>query len=263
MSAALELYALVLSPALCYLIPAQVSFSDAWASFTLIGIIPCAFFYFMSFLYFLLDVFSSRSWIIARKFQGASGVVAWKTYVHAFITSVKSWFVGLSFTWLVSSRLGPLRGCPPVAADWSAREFALHIIPFILIVDVVFYVTHRLLHTRMLYALVHKVHHSFSAPFALAAVYAHPLEHLMSNVLSISAGPLVLGSHPITCGLWACVAIFSTTGAHSGFSFSHIKPAHDWHHESFTGNFGAGFGVLDALLGTSCSKPLKGGRAMK
>lgn len=38
------------------------------------------------------------------------------------------------------------------------------------------YVAHRIMHHRLLYKHVHKIHHEFSAPFGLAAEYAHPIE---------------------------------------------------------------------------------------
>lgn len=38
------------------------------------------------------------------------------------------------------------------------------------------YFVHQLLHHRRLYKYIHKVHHSFQAPFGMVAEYAHPLE---------------------------------------------------------------------------------------
>jgi sterol desaturase/sphingolipid hydroxylase (fatty acid hydroxylase superfamily) len=259
----LEVVAISVSPLLCLAIPPQVPTADAWSTFVLIGIVPLSFFYFMSLVYFLLDVGMPESWVIAHKFQRRNGVVSLSSYSRGFRTSLKSWAVGLMWTWVVASRLSPLRGSAPVTADWSPREFALHVVPFVIIVDAVFFTTHYLLHTPFLYRLVHKVHHSFSAPFALAAVYAHPFEHLLSNVLSISAGPLVMGSHAVTVMLWACLAVFNTTGAHSGFALPHIKREHDVHHENFTGNFGAGFGLFDKLFGTESTGRLRTGAPPK
>lgn len=247
----LELASLAIVPALLYALPAIASHDDAIASFTYLGLIPCFVFYLMSSLYALLDFCAPRAWLTAHKFQRSAGIVAPGAYTSATLVSLKSWLaVGLPWAYLVASRLAPARGSPRAADDWAPSELLLHLIPFIVIVDLVFYSTHRLLHTPALYAAVHKTHHSFAAPFALAAVYAHPLEHLLSNVLSISAGPLLLGSHPATACAWACIAIVSTTGAHSGFRLPWTKPQHDFHHESFNFNFGAGLGLFDLLLGT-------------
>ena len=47
----------------------------------------------------------------------------------------------------------------------------------------VFYYSHRLLHAKPFYARINKTHHEWKAPTAIAAAYAHPIEHLLSNVL--------------------------------------------------------------------------------
>ena len=41
-------------------------------------------------------------------------------------------------------------------------------------------------------AKIHKLHHDFKAPFGITAIYAHPLEHVVSNIMPIAAGPVIL-----------------------------------------------------------------------
>lgn len=233
----------------------------SWRAFLLLGVIP--------FLWFGV---CAGAWALADALvvSGASPALAAcklqplfrpspRDYLIALSVALQSWvLVGLPFAWLLVSALGPRLGVPASAVDapWSPWEFARHLPAFLIAVELGFYTSHRALHSsRAAYALVHRQHHEFSAPFALAAVYAHPLEHLLSNVLPISAGPLLMRSHPFTGCLWACLAIFSTCGAHSGYNIPGLTraPFHDWHHEAYTENFGVlgAFLGLDALLGTS------------
>ncbi|ORZ40449.1 hypothetical protein BCR44DRAFT_1425079 [Catenaria anguillulae PL171] len=116
---------------------------------------------------------------------------------------------------------------------------------------VLFYFTHRLFHWRPLYQRFHKKHHEFTAPIGLAATYAHPLEHIISNLTPVMGGPAFFGLHPFTALVWLTFAIQSTIHHHSGYELWGWPSArkHDWHHYSFIYQFGVS-GLLDKALGT-------------
>lgn len=91
---------------------------------------------------------------------------------------------------------------------------------------------YRLAHHPRVYKHIHKIHHEWTAPIGIIGIYAHPLEHLISNLTPIFSGPLLMGSHIATFWLWFCLAYMSTIISHSGYHFPFLPSpeAHDFHH---------------------------------
>jgi len=141
---------------------------------------------------------------------------------------------------------GPLnRPLPDLA------EILLHLVVFVAVEEVGFYYSHRLFHQPFFYKRFHKIHHEWTAPIALTAVYAHPLEHVVANLIPVAAGPVLMGSHLVTLWLWFTLALMSTCYHHSGFHFPFTLASefHDYHHLKFSNNFGL-LGILDWIHGT-------------
>jgi len=138
----------------------------------------------------------------------------------------------------------------------SSRALNLHLIGYALVDEVLFYGMHRLAHHRSLYRHVHKVHHEWTAPIALASDYCHPVEHLLVNVLPNIAYGLLFGSDPFSYLIWWIISYLASQTNHSGYRFptadlsQEAQPNfHDLHHEKFNTNYGS-MGFLDWLLGT-------------
>ena len=70
----------------------------------------------------------------------------------------------------------------------TLTSFILEFIFFVIIEEIGFYYSHRLFHTPLLYKWIHKKHHDWIAPIGCACIYAHPIEHLCSNLLPLVAG---------------------------------------------------------------------------
>merc|ERR1712093_652902 len=150
---------------------------------------------------------------------------------------------------------------------WSAVAYQVAL--FFVLEDAWHYWAHRTMHRiPVLYKRIHKLHHEFSAPFGLAAEYAHPLEILILGTGTI-AGPLLWclfskgNLHIITMYVWIILRLFQAVDAHSGYdfpwSFQHIFPLwsgadhHDHHHQFFIGNYSTSFRIWDYVFGTEGS----------
>ncbi|KAL3460809.1 fatty acid hydroxylase superfamily-domain-containing protein [Aspergillus heterothallicus] len=132
----------------------------------------------------------------------------------------------------------------------SYSELIRDILLSVLLREALFYYSHRLLHSRYFYSRIHKQHHRFTAPIALAAQYAHPLEQICANALPISLPPQLLGSHILTFWIFLGYELVNTATVHSGYDFLDGKARmHDAHHERFNLNYGS-IGLLDWIHGT-------------
>jgi sterol desaturase/sphingolipid hydroxylase (fatty acid hydroxylase superfamily) len=116
-------------------------------------------------------------------------------------------------------------------------------------------------HHRWFYKRFHKQHHTFKTSVALNTEYAHPLEHLISNVLTTFGGPLLLGSHVLVFWSYFAFRLWETFDGHSGYTIPILSPfsvvpwwtgpqMHDFHHSHNIGAFGTMTCFWDWACGT-------------
>lgn len=222
--------------------------------FLAIFIVPMIWFYVYGFILFLVDFLGTNSF--REKFKVQKDIIISKEqYWSAVKVSLFNWIcVGLPYIYWLSYYIVPwlIPNMPPFP---TVKIFFRDMTVYILVEEVMFYFSHRALHFPAFYGPIHKFHHTFTAPFGIAAIYAHPIEHMLSNVVPVSVGSLLMRSHPVLPMIWGVLALFNTMTVHSGYDFSMflIFPApyfHDWHHEKFNENFGA-IQLLDYVFYTN------------
>lgn len=156
-------------------------------------------------------------------------------------------------------------------------QMAYQIAVFFVMEDAWHYWFHRALHYGPLYKNIHKLHHTYSAPFGLAAEYASPIEVMLLAIGSI--GPPILwvsvtgDLHLFTMYVWIVLRLFQAIDAHSGYDFPwslrHFLPIwagadhHDMHHEKFIGNYASSFRWWDYCLDTEAGEAASKARREK
>jgi len=201
-------------------------------------------------------------WLIEYKFQRKpyqipSTALIRRTLLEAAVNQLVTgppvvWFFFLAFKYFgMPSMSTQLPHWLTVLGSFALANF---------INDIGFYFSHRLVHSKFLYAKIHKQHHTYNGSIGITAEYASPIEQILSNQLPSIGGCLFFGAHPLVFFVWIIARLQQTYEGHSGFCFygtflhsiglTYADGAayHDFHHSGNRGNFGALW--LDWICGT-------------
>lgn len=127
-------------------------------------------------------------------------------------------------------------------------ELAFKIFFSFVIFDLMFYAYHYLAHSKRIYSYIHKKHHEFTAPVAVAANYNSFLDHIIANFLLPGTAIILTCANMFTMIIWFILGTITVTSTHSGYWIC-LASKHDIHHEKFNYNYGIFF--TDYLFGTS------------
>ena len=189
----------------------------------------------------------SLFWLV---YWTAGGILTWRAHVDKVreITHLKEVIAVLlinmlwSFFSIVLLCLLPLR-----VGDYHV---ILKCIFTYLLADIWFYHIHVFAHHPQIYQWVHKMHHKFTKPYALTALYCTGYETVVVNCFSVGLGPIIFQLPPPYIYIWFVLVSLNTVASHSGYTFSiFIDKSHEIHHAEFNYNYSFNY-WLDKLYGT-------------
>jgi sterol desaturase/sphingolipid hydroxylase (fatty acid hydroxylase superfamily) len=185
-----------------------------------------------------------------RKKQFLFGKQVWDNAFRCLAFGLPIWTAyEVLYVWLAANGKVPYLSFQENPLGFVAWFFAI-----ILIREIHFYFTHRMIHWKFLYKHVHSVHHLNPNPGPWSGLAMHPVEHIiyLSGVLV----HFIIPSNPLHFFFHMQHLIIGPVTVHLGFEGPTInnKPIssdyfHYLHHKHYTCNFGGILLPLDRWLG--------------
>lgn len=120
----------------------------------------------------------------------------------------------------------------------TENQFLLKLLSCILIADIWFYTTHRILHHPRLFKYIHSIHHQWRYPIPFISYYCHPIENLLCNLGSVLVPVMIVGGSTPLLHVWILFTISQSTVAHAGELKIFPTSKHDRHHKQYNMNYG-------------------------
>lgn len=147
-------------------------------------------------------------------------------------------------------------------SDYGWTYWWISLAAMLLLNDVYFYWTHRLLHHKALFSRFHTVHHRSRVTTPLTSQSFHGVETALHTLIAILF-PYILPIHPTAYLAFTIIAFLNNVYGHSNFdwiqaplrnyvpfSLLNSPSVHGCHHEKVHGNFGLYTNIWDRLHGT-------------
>lgn len=151
-------------------------------------------------------------------------------------------------------------------ADYGIAYFIFSIVAMIFLHDTYFYWTHRFMHLKKIFPLVHKVHHHSLNPTPWAAFSFHPIEGFIEAAI-VPLMVFIFPLHPIAILIFLLFMTALNVLGHLGFEIypkgftkhpllglNNSSTHHNMHHSLTNCNYGLYFNFWDKWMGTNHKK---------
>ncbi|EFX79387.1 hypothetical protein DAPPUDRAFT_319685 [Daphnia pulex] len=203
-------------------------------------------------LFAFLDYYNWPKWIMRYKIQpGTNEPVDLNKLTETIrVVLVNQWVI--AFPLLIASYYFQkmINRMPEIQELPTVEHTLIDFLVLFICEEVGVYYVHRLIHHPKLYIRVHKKHHEWRAPVAIASMYCTGTEYFL--LLSAAAmGPLLMNPHIITQWVWYAFVQLRSVNEHTGYEFPWLPSAehHNYHHIMSNACYSHSY-FLDWLHGT-------------
>ena len=191
-------------------------------------------FYFNIFIFYLIDIYSEKNKDFFNKYKVQKKNINWNKYKKTFYFVLKQQIiVNYPFSYILNKNI-IIKNDDYIFYNEFFKIFLCYIFS-----DILFYTSHKIFHFKFFYKHIHKQHHEWIMPSAISATYAHPIEHLISNIGAVYIPLVITNAHLYTYFLYQTLGIFNSVISHSNYNF--LSDSHNIHHKKFNYNFGLGY----------------------
>ncbi len=215
--------------------------------------------------------------IVALRYLAASGLFAWATdrlrpgYHDGLAPQIRreiGWSLASAAIYGIPAGIVAWgwaeRGWTRIYSEWTAWPLwylPVSVLIYLFLHDAWFYWTHRWMHRRRPFRLMHKIHHDSRPPTAWAAMSFHPAEAITGAIV-IPALVFVVPIHVAMLGTVLAIMTIMGVTNHMGWEMFPARfvssrlgawvitaSHHQRHHEHYRCNYGLYFRFWDRLCG--------------
>ncbi|MCS6934690.1 MAG: sterol desaturase family protein [Chitinophagales bacterium] len=225
------------------------------------GVLSFRYLLFAGSLYLIFYVWKKRELFklkIQQKYPNHPHIL--REIKYSFLSLLVFTLVGYGIYWL---RMHGYTKIYTRFSDHSVGYFIFSVAAFIFMHDLYFYITHRIMHWKVIYPYVHKVHHLSTNPTPWAAFAFHPIEALIEvGILPLMV--FLIPLHPLAILSWVLFQTGMNVLGHLGFElfpsgfttgpisrWSNTSVHHNMHHKCVQCNYGLYFNIWDRIFGTN------------